>query len=52
LAKEANPDKVEVFIVTGGDHMLSLAEHQKQVGCTVTEWFKYQAGVYEQKTDA
>ncbi|BBO76370.1 alpha/beta hydrolase [Desulfosarcina widdelii] len=44
LAKEANPDHVELVIVSGGDHMLALPEHQKQVSRTVTEWFFRQAG--------
>lgn len=44
LAKTTNPDRVELHVVTGGDHMLSLAEHQEQVGRTVAEWFSRQAG--------
>ena len=44
LAKEANPDYVELAIVSGGDHMLASPEHQKQVARTVTEWFCHQAG--------
>jgi putative redox protein len=45
LAKEANPDHVELAIVSGGDHMLASPEHQKRVARTVTEWFCHQAGI-------
>ncbi|BBO90962.1 prolyl oligopeptidase family serine peptidase [Desulfosarcina ovata] len=45
LAREANPARVELLIVEGGDHMLSRSEHQQQVGRVVTDWFCRQAGV-------
>ena len=45
LAKEANPDHVELLIISGGDHMLASPDHQKQVSRTVNEWFCRQAGI-------
>lgn len=53
FAKATHPDKVELCIVAGGDHMLSLAEHQQQVGRTVAEWFRHQAAFFlkEDQTD-
>jgi putative redox protein len=44
LAKQANPGRVELSIVAGGDHMFSTAEQQMQVGRTVADWFSKQAG--------
>ena len=44
LAKQASPGRVELSIVEGGDHMFSTAEHQMQVGRTVANWFRKQAG--------
>jgi len=45
LAKAANPDRVELEIVSGADHMLASPEHQDQVARSVTDWFCRQAGV-------
>jgi len=45
LAKEANPDHVELAIISGGDHMLASPDHQKQVVRKVTGWFRRQAGI-------
>lgn len=45
LAKEINPDHVELSIISGGDHMLASPNHQEQVARTVTEWFCRQAGI-------
>ena len=45
LAKAVNPEKVELAIVSGGDHMLSRSDHQQRVARTVTAWFCRQAGV-------
>jgi putative redox protein len=44
LAKAANPDRVELEIVSGGDHMLAAPAHQQQVARMVTDWFYRQAG--------
>jgi putative redox protein len=46
LAKNANPDRVELAIIPGGDHMLAAPDHQTQVARTVTEWFRRQAGFH------
>ena len=43
LTKSINPDKVELFIVPGGNHMLAGAGHSQQVGRTVAPWFRRQA---------
>jgi putative redox protein len=45
LAKSANPERVELAIIPGGDHMLSGSTLQDRVGRTVARWFARQAGV-------
>jgi putative redox protein len=45
LAQSANPGRVELSIVPGGDHMLARPDHQQQVSRTVVAWFCRQAGV-------
>lgn len=45
LARDANPQHVELFIVDGGDHMFSRPQHQELVGRTVADWFHRQAGL-------
>jgi len=45
LAKAANPDHVELEIISGADHMLASTKHQGQVARMVTDWFCRQAGV-------
>jgi len=41
--KLANPDNVELVIVPKGNHMLSGAEHQQEVGRIISDWFRRQA---------
>ncbi|VTR68055.1 OsmC-like protein [Desulfosarcina cetonica] len=45
LAKAANPDRVELLLVNGGDHMFSRPEHQQQVSDFVAAWFRRQVDV-------
>ena len=45
LAQAANPDRVELTIVPGGDHMLARPDLQQQVSRNVVDWFCRQAGV-------
>jgi putative redox protein len=45
LAKQVNPERVELAIIAGGDHMLASPEHQDKAARTVTDWFCRQAGV-------
>lgn len=45
LAKKANPERVQLLTIEGGDHMFSRPDHQQLVGRTVTDWFCRQAGV-------
>ncbi|MFO7715570.1 alpha/beta hydrolase [Desulfosarcina sp.] len=47
LAKATNPDKVDLTIIPGGDHMLAQPDHQRQVARMVTDWFRRQVGVSE-----
>jgi uncharacterized protein len=44
LAHKTNPQRVELIVVDGGDHMFSRPEHQVQVGRTVADWFRHQVG--------
>lgn len=44
LARQANPQHVQLAIVEGGDHMFSRPEHQAQVGRSVADWFHRQVG--------
>ena len=45
LSKAANPDRVELEIISGADHMLASPDHQDQAARMVTDWFCRQAGV-------
>ena len=45
LSKAANPERVELEIISGADHMLASPEHQQQAARAVTDWFCRQAGV-------
>ena len=44
LAKTANPGRVDLEIISGGDHMLAAPSYQQQVAQLVTDWFCRQAG--------
>ena len=44
LAQDANPKRVKLFVVEGGDHMFSRPTHQQHVGQTVADWFRRQVG--------
>lgn len=45
LSKAANPERVELEIVSGADHMLATPDHQEQVARKVCDWFRHRAGV-------
>lgn len=45
LAKQANPEKVQLLTIEDGDHMFSRPDHQQRVGRVVADWFCRQAGV-------